>query len=71
MRLLFDLSLNFALHEIILRLIIWGAGRPHSLQTVIHEVGLQPVLDVHNNRDILRVRTLVTVVLAVCLLILI
>ena len=37
---------------------------------MIHQVGLQPVWGVHNNRDILRVRTLVTVVLAVCLLIL-
>ncbi len=44
--------------------------RPHSLQPVIDQVGLQPVLGVHNNRDILRVRTLATVVLAVCLLIL-
>ncbi len=38
---------------------------------MIHQVGLQPVLGVHNIRDILRVRTLVTVVLAVCLLTLI
>ncbi len=47
----------------------WWAGRPQSLQPVIHQVGLQPVLGVHNSRDILRVRTLVTFVLAVRLLI--
>jgi hypothetical protein len=32
---------------------------------------LAAVLDVHNNRDILRVKTMISVVLAVCLLILI
>jgi hypothetical protein len=34
-------------------------------------LGLQPVLGVHNNSDILGVRTMISVVLAVCLLILI
>jgi hypothetical protein len=48
---------------------IWWAGRQHF--QVIHQVGLQPVLGVQNNRGILRVRTMISVVLAICLLILI
>jgi hypothetical protein len=38
---------------------------------VIHQGGIQPVLGVHNNGDILRVRTELSVVLDVCLLILV
>ncbi len=71
MTLFIYLFLDFAPHEIIKRLIIWWAVGPHSIQLVIHQVCLQQVLGVHNNRYILRVRTLLSVVLAVCLLILI
>ncbi len=42
-----------------------------SFDQVIHQVGLQPVLGVQNNGDIFKVRTQLSVVLAVCPLILV
>ncbi len=59
-----DLSLNFALHEI-------SVGLPHFLQPVDHQAGLQLDLVVHDNGDILIVRTHLSVILSVCLAILV
>jgi hypothetical protein len=42
-----------------------------SIQPVVHQVGLQLDLVVHDNGDILRVRTHISVILAVCLSILV
>ncbi len=70
MRAFTDLSLNYAPHEIIYGVAIWWAGRPHFLQPVVRQNGLQPMLGLHSNGDILRVRTQLSVILAVCLFIL-
>jgi hypothetical protein len=43
---------------------------PHFLQPVVHQVGLQLLLVVHDNGDILMVRTQLSDILAVCLFIL-
>ncbi len=48
-------------------LVSWEATFP---LTRVHQVGLQPVLCVHHNWDILRVETQLFFILAVCLLIL-
>ncbi len=66
-----DLSLNFAPHEIIWRFKICWAGRPHFLQPVDHQAGLQLDLVVHDNGDIFMVRTHLSVILSVCLAILV
>ncbi len=41
MKVFIDLSVNCAPHEIISRVAICWAGRPHFLQPVVHQVGLQ------------------------------
>jgi hypothetical protein len=71
MRVSIDLSLNFAPHEIIWRVTICWAGRPHFLQLMDHQAGLQLDLVVHDNGDILMVRTHLSVILSVCLAILV
>ncbi len=58
MRALIDLSLNYAPHEIILRVAICWAGKPpHFFQPVVHQARLQLVMVVHDNGDILMIRT--------------
>jgi hypothetical protein len=71
MRAFSDLSLNFAPYEIIWRVTICWAGRLHFLQPEDHQVGLQQDLVVHDNGDILMVRTHISIILSVCLTILV
>ncbi len=59
MRAFIDLYLNYAPHEIIYSIELWVW--PHFLQLVVHQVGLKLVLVVHDNGDILMVRTQLSV----------
>ena len=64
-------SLSTSHHMNIWRVTICWAGRPHFLQPVDHQAGLQLDLVVHDNGDILMVRTHLSVILSVCLAILV
>ncbi len=68
-RVFIDLSLNLAPQEIIKRVANLGTGRLHSLRPVVHQVSFWSVLGVQKKGDILRAGKQLSVVLAVCLVI--
>jgi hypothetical protein len=71
MRASIDLSLNFAPHEISEGLQSVELGGHISFQPLDHQAGLQLDLVVHDNGEILMVRTHLSDILSVCLAILV